>query len=617
MAVNTIDPKIKNEVGSLINNPNYIRPIVAGVNDMNAPKATELAYMSTDLGAGYVQRDQQALDQMSGQTMNIPSTNLAGTSGFNGNTTIPPPSTPYVPPTTTTPTATLGKIKYINFNGQTTELNGSAITPEAVQGLISQGYYSTETSGDVPSWASTGDIAAGRQSAELADAKAKKDALVLGMAKFMVTDEALKGQVDAINGLYDTRIANMQDINKRRTASVATMGLRLGSQYTGGAGGVFGGIVTEEERQGAARITELEAAKQAAISAAKEAARGNNWSIFSKQVDAAQTAYQDQIKAVTEFNKNLVERNKVIAEQLTAMKNTQEMEIKTIDSLGYLALSALQSSDPDSAIKELAGQYGVDANKLFSKAQELSAKDKAWGTPYDMPGIGKVQINIQTGEIRTISPTSTITGGADGTNYSKVLSPDDAIKMDVPYGTTVGQAIAMGKVPEKPATQAEQKVATYAARIEQANPTLSRLQPSIVKMNPIQFETQIKMPSYLQSAEIKQYMQAARNFINATLREESGAVISPTEFAEAYRQYLPRPNDDAKTLQQKADNRQIVYGSFKKAAGNAYQSVEELLGDTGGGVINLKDPKTGIVKSFSGLSKEDLADAIKQGFIKQ
>ena len=175
----------------------------------------------------------------------------------------------------------------------------------------------------------------------------------------------------------------------------------------------------------------------------------------------------------------------------------------------------------------------------------------------------------------------------------------------------------MGKVPEKPATQAEQTVATYAARIEQANPTLSKLESSIVKMNPIQFETQIKLPSYLQGADIQQYMQAARNFINATLRRESGAVISPTEFDQAYQQYLPRPSDTTATLKQKADNRQIVYGSFKKAAGNAYQSVEELLGGTGGGVINLKDPKTGAVKSFSGLSKEDLADALNQGFIQQ
>lgn len=52
--------------------------------------------------------------------------------------------------------------------------------------------------------------------------------------------------------------------------------------------------------------------------------------------------------------------------------------------------------------------------------------------------------------------------------------------------------------------------------------------------------------------------QARRDFINAVLRRESGAVISPQEFANAERQYFPQPGDAKDVLAQKRRNRQIA-----------------------------------------------------------
>lgn len=49
--------------------------------------------------------------------------------------------------------------------------------------------------------------------------------------------------------------------------------------------------------------------------------------------------------------------------------------------------------------------------------------------------------------------------------------------------------------------------------------------------------------------------QAQRDFINAVLRRESGAVIAETEFRNARRQYFPQPGDSESTIQQKTANR--------------------------------------------------------------
>lgn len=143
-------------------------------------------------------------------------------------------------------------------------------------------------------------------------------------------------------------------------------------------------------------------------------------------------------------------------------------------------------------------------------------------------------------------------------------------------GKTYNQFLADSNV--KAPTQAQQTVGTYATRLEQANPLIDNAVQAISSMNPIVFEAQRKLPSYLQTPTYQAFDQAARNFINAVLRRESGAVISPSEFDNAYKQYLPRAGDNKDTLAQKKQNRDIVYQSFKKAAGSAYQGVDELLG---------------------------------------
>ena len=99
-------------------------------------------------------------------------------------------------------------------------------------------------------------------------------------------------------------------------------------------------------------------------------------------------------------------------------------------------------------------------------------------------------------------------------------------------------------------------------------------------MNIANFTAQMALPSAFQSSEVQQYSQAANNFINAQLRRESGAVVSPSEFATARQQYLPAPGDTTETLKLKKNNRDLVAASLKKASGPAYSSVNELLGST-------------------------------------
>jgi hypothetical protein len=119
----------------------------------------------------------------------------------------------------------------------------------------------------------------------------------------------------------------------------------------------------------------------------------------------------------------------------------------------------------------------------------------------------------------------------------------------------------------KPATENQTNLGIYASRLKQANPALDTITPSIRRMSPAAFEAQSFFDKpYLQSKEMQAYQQAARMFINSTLRRESGAAISPTEFAEARKQYLPIPGDTDQALKMKAAARADVMTQFEKGA---------------------------------------------------
>lgn len=67
--------------------------------------------------------------------------------------------------------------------------------------------------------------------------------------------------------------------------------------------------------------------------------------------------------------------------------------------------------------------------------------------------------------------------------------------------------------------------------------------------------------------EFQKWKQATENFINANLREESGAAIGDEEFTKAEAQYIPVPGNDAELLEQKRKNRETLIRNNLRIAG--------------------------------------------------
>ncbi len=167
---------------------------------------------------------------------------------------------------------------------------------------------------------------------------------------------------------------------------------------------------------------------------------------------------------------------------------------------------------------------------------------------------------------------------ADDKDQNKLLSPVEAATLGVPYGTT--RKGAAGKMP---ATNAQQIVAAYASRMKQSGDIIDNVEKDLGFAEQGYNKLVPDFLGFLRTEKGKEFDQAKRNFINATLRRESGAVINPDEFKNAEQQYFPQPGDSADRLKQKRENRQVVSQSFKRAAGNAYQDPDELLKEAGVG----------------------------------
>lgn len=79
--------------------------------------------------------------------------------------------------------------------------------------------------------------------------------------------------------------------------------------------------------------------------------------------------------------------------------------------------------------------------------------------------------------------------------------------------------------------------------------------------------------NWLVSEDFQKFDQARRDFVNAQLRRESGAVISDEEFDNANKQYFPQPGDTEDVLRQKAQNRKVVIDGMKRDAGPTYRGI--------------------------------------------
>jgi hypothetical protein len=152
----------------------------------------------------------------------------------------------------------------------------------------------------------------------------------------------------------------------------------------------------------------------------------------------------------------------------------------------------------------------------------------------------------------------------------------------------------MGKSANRQMTDSQAKANLFGTRMHESNRILSDLEGKYSPMAVNSKMAAADMPgigatagyvgNLMLSEKGQQAEQAQRDFINATLRRESGAVISPAEFSNGQKQYFPQPGDGQQVLAQKKRNRELaIRGMAAEVPGGLRLSGAQNEGGAGGG----------------------------------
>lgn len=236
----------------------------------------------------------------------------------------------------------------------------------------------------------------------------------------------------------------------------------------------------------------------------------------------------------------VVNRNFGIATQ--AQSNNEKEQERNLAKFKLFVDSGAIGAFTDADIKKYAGITGLSTS-VIQKMKD-SAKN---------PDLDIYTTTDDSGTVRGIDKnTGKVVWTQSGAGGTKTTQPADIKEFQGQY-------------------------ATFANRLEQAIPILDSLAPAITNMNAATLQAYVTasdiapiLSNKLIPDNVKSYIQASRDLINAVLRKESGAVISPSEFATARGQYLPMPGDSAQILAQKKTSAMANLDNFKRAAGGAY-----------------------------------------------
>jgi hypothetical protein len=263
--------------------------------------------------------------------------------------------------------------------------------------------------------------------------------------------------------------------------------------------------------------------------------------------------------------------------------------VSGIDPLGQLSRGIQQGQQRQTVLEQLAGQR---EDRQF--ARETNARDFQFRTEESQRNQGNADRAFSASRTDAASANARAdrayqlqllglrqddvkeVKNADGST-TLVRIPRDPNAAPVPINIPGNnQAPRNPYAPNGKTTDEQAKAAGYSNRMAASNDIIGRFEgindsPTGWAGGVIANTLPQSMSNNMLSAPRQQFMQAQRDFINAVLRRESGAVISDSEFANARQQYFPQPGDSTEVLKQKAANRLTAIQGIMGAAGPSYQ----------------------------------------------
>lgn len=281
-----------------------------------------------------------------------------------------------------------------------------------------------------------------------------------------------------------------------------------------------------------------------------------------------------QQNAISKMGTN---KAQTLQEQLSTMQSQRNASMSGLAQAGQLAGNQQENYQNDINFNNTIAQSGYKpyekgimlkpGEKLVSLTNPVSGQTRQYVQPtagFKEIAAGTSLYDPTTGKMVSQAPANTAM-----TDYQKGQLSES--EKDRASRESISQnQLAMDREKlynastNKTLTEAQRKANGYASRMAEANALIANYESlgSEKKGLITQF-----LPNMLKSDERQAMEQAQRNFINATLRQESGAAIAETEFESAKKQYFPQPGDSQLVIDQKRANRQTTINGMMGEAG--------------------------------------------------
>lgn len=115
----------------------------------------------------------------------------------------------------------------------------------------------------------------------------------------------------------------------------------------------------------------------------------------------------------------------------------------------------------------------------------------------------------------------------------------------------------------KPLTEGQSKDTVFATRAEGALPLIDKFGDALTSLPETVGGGVPVIGNYAKSSDFQQAEQAGKEFLQAILRKDTGAAITPAETSEYGSVYLPRPGDSPQLLAQKRVSRMRALEAIK------------------------------------------------------
>jgi hypothetical protein len=320
-----------------------------------------------------------------------------------------------------------------------------------------------------------------------------------------------------------------------------------------------------------------------ALVAANQQRQLNQLALNRAQQDSQdENALRELYKSGNPVNPSQLQGMGMYKQAASLQDRKQKQAAAVMDQVRNVAGSMM--ADPANAtsyLKNMADRFGFDVSSEMNELHSLGGNPdavKQWAAAKQLevskmlPQYKSMDVggNVVQGTVDPLSGSFTQNG-----SIRKSMAPGQAEDLGLKRerfnydkqqdilnrNERLAAAQLKGASSDKALTEGQSNANLFASRMAVANDIMDKIAAGgTTKTLPYSMGNGAlgSLVNIISPEDQQRLIQAKRDFINATLRKESGAAIAQSEFDNAEKQYFPQVGEDKKLIEQKRNNRKLA-----------------------------------------------------------